>query len=116
AVANEELDPAEFFGRPDYWMIFQVAETGDLGALPEVKQPPRHFFDSFELMALLEKAGVEDLEVGSAPSLSAALYSRLDLVEQSPSAWRTLLDLEERAYVSPGLVDSGEHFLAKGKV
>jgi SAM-dependent methyltransferase len=115
-VAHEELDPVEFFGRPDYWMIPQVAETGDLGAIPEVKQPPRHFFDSFELTALLTKAGLEDLRLGAAPSLSAALYSRLDLIEQSPSAWQTLLDLEEKAYTSPGLADSGEFLLAKGKV
>ena len=96
-------------------MIPQVAATGDLGAIPEVNHPPRHFFDSPDLRSLLEGAGLLNLEFGSAPSLSAALYSRLDLAEESPAAWRTILDLEEKAYTMPGLNDSGEFLLARGK-
>lgn len=116
AVANEGLDPKDFFGRPDYWMIPQVATTGNLGALPEVNHPPRHFFDSAEIRTLLEDAGLQTLELGSTPSLSAALRPRLDLIAESDVAWRTILELEENAYRLPGLVDCGEFLLAKGCV
>jgi SAM-dependent methyltransferase len=116
AIGNERLDPADFFGRPDYWMIPQVTETGDLTEHPQVSHPPRHFFDSTELRQLLKGAGLEGVKLGSAPSLSGMLYSRLDLIEKHPRAWQVVLELEERAYRLPGLLDSGEFLFAKGKV
>jgi ubiquinone/menaquinone biosynthesis C-methylase UbiE len=115
-IGSERLDPESFLGRPDYWMIPQVAETGDLWEHPELTHPPRHFFDSAELRALLGDAGLERVELGSTPSVSASFYARLDLVEQHPNAWKVVLDLEERAYRLPGMLDSGEHLLAKGSV
>jgi ubiquinone/menaquinone biosynthesis C-methylase UbiE len=115
-IGNENLEPADFFGRPDYWRIPQVAETGDLPAHPDVNHPPRHFYDSEELRALLENAGLQDIEMGAAPSISAALNDRLSLIEQHPAAWNTLLQLEEQAYCLPGMLDAGEHLLARGKV
>ncbi len=115
-VARERLDPGDFFGRPDYWHIPQVAETGDLAAHPEVRHPPRHLFDAVELRATLENAGLENVELASTPSISAALYDRLDQIERHPTAWNVILALEERAYRLPGLNDSGEHMLAKGRV
>jgi SAM-dependent methyltransferase len=116
AIGNPKLDPEGFFGRPDYWMIHQVAQTGDLGAHPDVKHPPRHFFDSAELGDLLEHAGLEDLKLATAPSLSSALYSRLDRIEGHTTAWDVIRELEERAYCLPGMQDAGEHLLARGRV
>ena len=59
---------------------------------------------------------MEEVELGSAPALSAALYARLDLVEEDEAAWRVILDLEERAYCRPGLLDSGEFLMVRGRV
>lgn len=116
AIARERLDPGDFFGRPDFWRIPQVAATGDLADHPEVRHPPRHFFDAVELRAVLENAGLEDVELGSTPSISAALYARLDQLEGHRTAWNTILELEQKAYRLPGLNDTGEHMLAKGRV
>jgi ubiquinone/menaquinone biosynthesis C-methylase UbiE len=49
AAATESVDPADFFGRSEYWHLFQVAETGDLPVHPLVPQPARHFFEADEL-------------------------------------------------------------------
>jgi ubiquinone/menaquinone biosynthesis C-methylase UbiE len=115
-AGNDNLDPKEFLGRSNYWMIHQVAETGDLLEHPDMRHPARHFFDSVELKELLENAGLEEVILGSTPSISAALYARLALIEEEPAAWDTLLQLEEAAYCLPGLLDTGEHLLAKGRV
>ena len=115
-LATEGIDPKEFFGRPEYWLISQVAETGDLPTHPDVKHPPRHFFTSDELRSRFQSAGLEEVELGSAPSMSAALYSRLDRAEEDETAWRVILGLEERAYCTEGLLDTGEHLLIRGRV
>jgi SAM-dependent methyltransferase len=115
-LGNERMDPAAFFGRPDYWLIPQVVETGDLPAHPEVRHPPRHFYTSAELCGLLESAGLEQVQMASAPALFAAFYARLELAEQSAAAWETLLRLEEQATTAPGLLDAGEWVLGKGIV
>ena len=115
-VGNERLDPADFFGRPEYWQIPQVSETGDLALHPDVQHPARHFFTSEELCRHLEAAGLEQTCLASAPSISAALYARLALVEKDETAWATLLQLEEKAYCVSGLADSGEFLMAKGIV
>ena len=59
AISNNP-NPEDFFGRPDYWMIPQVVNTGDLFKHPEVNHPPRHFFESSELKAMLQSAGLEN--------------------------------------------------------
>jgi SAM-dependent methyltransferase len=115
-AGSEAIDPADFLGRPEYWHIRSVAENGDLPAHPRVQQPPRHFFTADELADLLRGAGLHDVQLASAPALAAALYDRVEAIEQVPEAWETLLDLEERAYVQPGLRDVGEFLLAKGRV
>jgi hypothetical protein len=48
----------QFFGRPDYWYIDKVVDTGDLPAHPGSFQPPRHYFHAAELMEVLQKAGL----------------------------------------------------------
>lgn len=115
-LANEAIDPHDFFGRPEYWFIPQVVNTGDLPAHPDVRQPPRHFYTSDELRALLVGAGLHDVELGTAPSFSSMLYARLALTEQNENAWREVLRLEEQAYRKLGLLDTGEFLLAKGIV
>lgn len=115
-VANEKRDPRRFFGRPEYWLISEVADSGDLPSHPEVKHPPRHFFTSPELRSYFESVGLEEVELGSAPCISAALYSSLAQVEEDETAWRVILDLEEKAYCTQGLVDSGEFLLVRGRV
>jgi ubiquinone/menaquinone biosynthesis C-methylase UbiE len=115
-AATESVDPADFFGRPGYWHLFGVAETGDLPAHPQVPQPPRHFFEAEEIAELLSRAGLRDVQLASAPALTGALYARLEAIEKVPEAWQTILALEERAYRHPGLRDTGEFLLAKGIV
>jgi SAM-dependent methyltransferase len=115
-AGSDSVDPADFLGRPDEWHLFQVAETGDLPAHPRVPQPPRHFFEADELAELLQRAGLQEVQLASAPALTEALYARLELIERVPEAWRTIVALEERAYRRPGLRDTGEFLLAKGRV
>jgi SAM-dependent methyltransferase len=115
-AGNEGVDPADFLGRPEYWHLFQVAETGDLPLHPQVPQPPRHFFEADELAHLLSGAGLREVQLACAPALTEALYARLEAIEKIPDAWRTILALEERAFRHPGLRDTGEFLLAKGTV
>ncbi len=115
-MANEKLSHEDFFGRPDYWMIPQVLETGDLLAHPEVRHPARHFFESGELRALFRKAGLVDVELGCAPSLSSGLFHRLGQMEENPEVWRVICVLEEKAYTLDGLLDAGEFLLVRGRV
>jgi hypothetical protein len=48
----------QFFGRPDYWYIDKVVDTGDLPAHPGSFQPPRHYFHAAELMEVIKKDGL----------------------------------------------------------
>jgi hypothetical protein len=93
-----------------------VVQTGDLPQLPEVAQPPRHFFDSAELSSVLTSAGLDTITLAAAPAIGTMLYDRLAAIEQDPGAWDTLLRIEEQASTKPGLLDSGEFLLAKGTV
>ena len=85
-IAYEKLNPREFFSKPDYWLISQVADTGNLTAHPEVNHPPRHFFTSGELRSCFQAVGLEKIKLGSAPSISSQLYSRLDEIEKDATA------------------------------
>lgn len=115
-AGTDGVDPADFFGRPEYWHLFQMAETGDLPAHPRVPQPPRHFFEAEEIAELLSRAGLREIQLASAPALTGALYTRLEAIEKIPEAWQTILALEERACRHSGLRDTGEFLLAKGVV
>lgn len=113
AVANPKLDPAGFFGDPEYWKIFEVASSGDLPRFDGNPQPPRHFFEASELASTLTESGLRVVAMGTAPASAAMLYERLAAIEETPSAWRTLLRLEALAFQNPGLLDSGEFLMAK---
>ena len=104
----------KMFADPDYWMVNRVATTGDLLTHPEVIHPPRHFYRSDELSELLERGGLQDVELGCAPAFIADLRAPLDQIESNPAAWRTVLELEEEAYWSHGLLDGGKFLLGKG--
>jgi ubiquinone/menaquinone biosynthesis C-methylase UbiE len=113
AVANPKLEPAGFFGDPEYWKIFEVAGSGDLPRFDGNPQPPRHFFEASELAATLTESGIRVVAMGTAPASGAMLYDRLAAIEETPAAWRTLLRLEELAFQNPGLLDSGEFLMAR---
>lgn len=115
-VGNQNIDPGDFLGRPKYWQIPQVIETGDFAAHPDMQHPARHFFTAAELHKYLKATGLEQIQLATAPSISAALYDRLNQIEMSKAAWNTLTQLEEQAYCCPGLVDTGEFLMAKGIV
>jgi len=66
------------------------------------------------LYRYLEAAGLEKIHLAAAPSISAALYARLDVVEKNETAWATLLQLEEKVYCVSGLADTGEFLMARG--
>lgn len=42
-LGREDFDYVSFFGRPDYWYIPEVVETGDLPKHEIVPHPERHF-------------------------------------------------------------------------
>jgi SAM-dependent methyltransferase len=114
-AANDKLG-ANFFGKPDEWKIWQVADSGDLPALPQVDHPARHFFQASELRALFEKCRLEKIALGSAPAITGGFYSKLEALAQDPESWKTIIGLEERAYQFETLADSGEFLLARGTV
>jgi len=116
AVANERLDPGDFFGRPAYWHIPLVAASGDLPEHPEVPHPARHFFTAAEIRDLLTTAGLVDVRLAAAPALSTVQYARLEAIAAVPEAWATLLALEEQAFEQPDLVGAGEFLLAAGRL
>lgn len=105
-----------FFANPTYWKIFEVADTGDLPPLPEVHQPPRHFFTTGDLSAALTAAGLTPIVLAAAPAISTGFYDRLTALENDPAAWDTLLKLEAQACTNPALLDAGEFIIAKCSV
>jgi len=113
-LGRENLDTLDFFGRPDYWYIDKVVDTGDLPQHPDVSHPPRHFFDAGELMEVLQKAGLRNIVLGSSPCLTAGFRSTAELLEKDNEAWKTIVRLEERSYCLPTMLDYGEFLLAKG--
>ena len=105
-----------FFANPTYWKIFEVADTGDLPPLPEVHQPPRHFFTTGDLSAALTAAGLTPIVLAAAPAISTGFYDRLTALENDPAAWDTLLKLEAQACTNPALLDVGEFIIANCSV
>lgn len=113
-IGRENFDIIDFFGRPDYWFINEVADTGNLPQHPGVAHPPRHFFDAKELRELLQMAGLKEIVLGSSPCLTAGFSSKAELLEKDDTAWDTIVRLEEKSYCLPTMLDYGEFLLAKG--
>ena len=105
-----------FFANPSYWKIFEVAATGDLPPLPEVHQPPRHFFTAEDLAAAMAAAGIAPQVLAAAPAISTGLYDRVADLEEEHAAWDTLLKLEAQACTNPALLDAGEFIIATAAV
>lgn len=113
-LGRTDFDYISFFGKPDYWAIDQVIDTGDLPKHELVNHPPRHFFDAEELEALLKEAGVNDIMLGGSPCVSSGFRKAAEELEKDSVAWNTILRLEEKAYCVRSMVDNGEFLLAKG--
>lgn len=95
-LGRENFDILDFFGRPDYWYIDKVVDTGDLPQHPGVSHPPRHFFDAEEVRGILHKAGLKHIVLGISPCLTAGFRSKVELLEKDNEAWKTIIRLEEK--------------------
>ena len=104
----------EFLSEPVENQIYGSIETGYLVQDGRTSHPSRHFFDSKELEKLLENAGVGKIECGCAPCLASNRYDSLENISKSEKAWKTVISIEKKAYMQPGLVDSGEFLMMRG--
>ena len=115
-MANQHVDPKDFFGRPDHWHIDQVLESGNLPKIEGLAHPARHFFTAAELREAFSSSGLQSIEMGCTPALFSALHEKLDEAEKNPAAWNTVLTIEKAAYKRVEILDSGEFLLIKGQV
>ncbi|MGG7163599.1 class I SAM-dependent methyltransferase [Clostridium ihumii] len=113
-LGRMDFDYTSFFGKPDYWMINEMIDTGDLPKHEMVAHPPRHFFESDELENMLEKCGVENIVLGGSPCIISGFRDAAEKIEKDKVALDTILKIEERTYCKRSLVDNGEFLLAKG--
>jgi ubiquinone/menaquinone biosynthesis C-methylase UbiE len=104
-----------FFNRPEYWYIDSIITTGDLPKHEQVEHPPRHFFEAAELRELIESASFRDVSLGSGHCILFGCRQQANEICKDETAYRTLLDIELRAYQKPGMADSGEFLMAKGR-
>lgn len=114
-MGRNNFDIVGFMGKPEYWYIKEVVESGDLPEHPEVEHPARHFFISSELQSLFEAVGFEEIELGSSPSILSGLNSRAEELYMNDIAWKTTVELELKTYRMDGLADSGEFLLLRGR-
>ncbi|MBL4936155.1 methyltransferase domain-containing protein [Clostridium sp. YIM B02515] len=113
-LGREDFDYTSFFGKPDYWYINEVVDSGDLPQHEMVSHPPRHFFETEELENLLIKSGLNNVILGGSPCITSAFRKAAEAIEKNETAWRTILDLEEKAYCKRTMADNGEFLLARG--
>lgn len=79
-----------------------------------VSHPPRHLFEAEELEGLLKKSGVDNIILGSSPCVSSGFRKAVNALQADEVAWKTLIDLETKAYCKRTFADNGEFLLAKG--
>ena len=113
-LGRDNFDYTSFFGKPDYWFINEVVETGDLPQHEMVSHPPRHFFEAEELENLLIKLGLDNVVLGGSPCVTSAFRKAAENLGNDEVAWKTILSLEEKAYCKRTMVDNGEFLLARG--
>jgi ubiquinone/menaquinone biosynthesis C-methylase UbiE len=113
-LGREDFNYTSFFGKPNYWYINEVVETGDLPQHEMVSHPPRHFFEAEELENLLVEMGLDNVVLGGSPCVTSAFRKAAEYLEKDEVAWRTILNLEEKAYCKRTMVDNGEFLLARG--
>lgn len=112
--AKEKFNIIDFMSKPDYWLINQVVETGNLPEHPEVAHPARHFFESNELKNLFAEAGFKNIRLASSPCVISGLRTKAEELFNNKDAWNTLLKLELCSYQNEYLADSGEFLLISG--
>jgi len=105
---------AEFLSDPEKNQIYRSVENGDLIQDERITHPTRHFFDSKEIKILFENAGIEKIGFGCAPCIASNRYEAVEEVSESQKAWETLLYMEKKAFMQPGLVDCGEFLMMRG--
>ena len=105
----------DFFNRPDYWHINKVLATGDLPKHEQVAQPPRHFFEASELKILFSSGGFAELSLASSPCIISGSRRQANELCADETSYRTILDIEMRAYKNEAMADSGEFLMVKGK-
>jgi hypothetical protein len=71
-LGRDDFDYIFFFGRPDYWLINTVVNTGDLPQHKMVSHPPRHFFEEEEIENLLLRLGLDNVILGGSPWVASA--------------------------------------------
>ncbi len=114
-AVNEGMVPEKFWGKPEYWKIYEVATTGDLDH-PDVNHPPRHFYTAAEFKNILKDSGLVEIESGASPAVMSGLRTQADLLEKNETAWKAILDIESLSCCVENLADAGEFLLIKGKV
>ena len=105
----------DFFNNPEYWFIDKVLSTGDLPKHEKVNQPPRHLFQADELKLLLEMGGFKELSLAGSPCILCGSRKQANELCQDESAYKTILDIEMRAYKNEAMADAGEFLLIKGR-
>jgi len=113
-LGKDDYDYVSFFGKPDYWYINEVVETGDLPKHELVDHPERHFFEAEELESLLLKSGLGNITLGGSPCISSGFRKAVNDIEKDEVAWNTLLEIELKSYCKRTLADNGEFLLARG--
>jgi len=110
-LGKDNFNINNFFGRPDYWMIDEVLETGNLPEHSDVPQPPSHFFVSNELKTLFKNVGFKNIKLASSPCVISGLRTKAEEIYKDKNSWNTLLRLELNSYQNEYLADSGEFLL-----
>lgn len=90
-----------------------IVATGDLcpATYPEANHHA-HMYRAAELRDVLEREGLEVIEMSASNCLSAARGDQLDEVRQDETQWAHLLEMELEACREPGCVDLGTHTIA----
>lgn len=114
-MGREHFDITGFLGRPDYWYLHEVMDTGDLKEHPEVPHPPRHLFEAMELKTAFEETGFQVLKMGTSPCLGTGLRTSTEEIAEDEVALETLYALERAVYQKETTLDVGEFILLCGQ-
>jgi len=104
----------DFFNNPDYWFIDTVITTGDCPKHEKVSQPAGHFFQSDELKHLFKKSGFKETLLAASPCIICGSRKEANELCKDETAYKTILDIEMKAYQNRALTDAGEFLLIRG--
>ena len=105
----------DFFNKPEYWHVDKVLAAGDLPKHEKVAQPPRHFFEANEFKSLFASGEFTELSLASSPCIINGSRRQANELCEDETSYRTILDIEMRAYKNEALADAGEFLLVKGR-